>query len=322
MKSILIAILLIAIVFPLLVIATVVVRAALKPALNDEFRKEGLGNYVELSRGVVHYEFNSVDTTAPVVVMVHGISVPMVVWNKTVPALNRAGFSTLRMDLYGRGYSDRPKTAYSGDLYWEEITELMDSLNITSPVHLVGVSLGGALSAYIANRTPSRIKSVTLIDPAISYRSEEGVDYVMRRLRKGVKAISSMIQNGGKEKRRYRHTADFAPHIKRQFQFKGVEFSLLSMAIHGDSESFLKSFRGLAAKDIPVQIIWGEVDHVLPLALGQRLAGEFNRAPFHVIPAAGHTPHYEKPDTVNSMLIDFFREHGLNSKSTIEGVEL
>lgn len=295
---------------PAALLAIIFIRALSKPSLNDEYRKEGLGNYIELSRGVTHYEFNDMDTVGPVFVMIHGVTVPMIVWNNTVPALNESGISTLRLDLYGRGYSDRPKAKYNADLYVTQIRELLDSLGIDRPIHLAGVSMGGALAAFAANEMPERVASVTLIDPAVSYRKEEGKRYVWNRLKKGAKAIYAVRRNG-EMKRKH---ADFTPHIRRQFNFRGIEFSLLSMALFGDVENFVHAFRRLSEREIPVQIIWGEADKLLPIALGERLAKEFNDVPFHVIPGGGHTPQYGKAEKVNPILIDFVKQSGLQNQ--------
>lgn len=288
---------------PLLILLVIIVRASVKPVLDDVSRAEGVGQYIELTDGVTHYEFNEVDSSAPLVVMIHGVTVPMVVWNKTVPALNNAGVSTVRMDLLGRGYSDRPKKKYEAELYVKQIRELLDSLNITRPVHILGVSMGGAIAAHFATAFPKQVASVTLIDPAVSYRHEDGGAYVWNRLRKGVTALRSMKRNG-KKAVKMSHS-DFSSHIKKQFKYRGIEFTLLSMALYGDSEDFIYAYRDLAKLNIPLQIIWGDNDKILPLDLGIRLSREFDSVPLHIIAEGGHTPHYAKPSKVNPIIITF-----------------
>lgn len=61
----------------------------------------GLTEFAKLSDGTVAYELTGPES-GELVVLVHGVSGPMMVWDKTVPALNAAGFRTLRFDLYGR----------------------------------------------------------------------------------------------------------------------------------------------------------------------------------------------------------------------------
>lgn len=311
MKRALLRIVLTILIVHLVVLGTVIVRAFMKPPIDSEVRAKGSGSYTMLSRGMVHYEHNVVNPDGPTAVMIHGITVPMVVWNKTVPALNEAGINTLRMDLYGRGYSDRPKAKYGAQFYIQQVTELLDSLNISDPIDIIGISMGGAIATNVSHTHPERIRSVTLIAPAISYRSEEGPEYAWRRLGRGLKAILNLRKVEVQDERE--HLEDFRPHIREQLRYRGIEFTLLSMALYGKSEEFIFAFRELAKSDLPVQIIWGEKDHLLPLELGRRLASEFDSVPFHVIPEEGHTPQYENPTLVNPILVNF-----INSEYTEE----
>jgi len=85
-------------------------------------------SFIELDRGVVHYYLEGPDE-APLVVMIHGFSVPSYVWEPTAEFLNRNGYRTLRLDLYGRGYSDRPDTVYDITLFEDQLAGLIDVYN-------------------------------------------------------------------------------------------------------------------------------------------------------------------------------------------------
>ena len=60
---------------------------------------------------------------------VHGFSVPYYLWDPVVTALTGAGFQTLRYDLFGRGFSDRPNVSYNADLYDHQLTDLLNGLH-------------------------------------------------------------------------------------------------------------------------------------------------------------------------------------------------
>lgn len=296
----------------------VIVRAFFKPALNGFYRQKALGSFIDLSKGKVHYEFNDKGPDAPVALLLHGITVPMVVWDKTIPALNDAGISTLRFDYYGRGFSDRPKVAYKTELYRNQTLELLDSLGITKPVHIMGVSLGGAISVGITARHPDKIASATLVDPAVSWSHENSKEEKRAHLKKRFdKLIQALTKGRSEEREEKQHMAEFRPHIQEQFKYRGIEFSLLSMAIYGRLEEVLPSVRKVAQENsVPVSIIWGEEDKLLPISLGVKLSKEMPKADFHIIKGGGHTPHYEKPSVVNPLLVDFVKTHSANSTST------
>ena len=58
----------------------------------------------------------------------------------------------------------------------------------------------------------------------------------------------------------------------------------------------------LAAHSMPVQLIWGRDDHIIPAARATALAGPL---PVHILDAAGHLPHMEKAGEVNRLIARF-----------------
>jgi pimeloyl-ACP methyl ester carboxylesterase len=59
--------------------------------------------------------------------------------------------------------------------------------------------------------------------------------------------------------------------------------------------------------DLPVLLIWGRHDHTIPVSAIDMLREAIPQAEFHVIEEAGHIPHYERPEIVNPILIDFLK---------------
>ena len=53
---------------------------------------------------------------------------------------------------------------------------------------------------------------------------------------------------------------------------------------------------------MPVQVIWGRKDRIIPVAHAEALAA---RLPVHVVDAAGHLPHMEKTGEVNRLIERF-----------------
>jgi len=56
---------------------------------------------------------------------------------------------------------------------------------------------------------------------------------------------------------------------------------------------------------VPVQIVWGSEDNVLPLRVGKELAKRLPSANFTVVDSAGHVPHWERPDVFNRIVDQF-----------------
>jgi pimeloyl-ACP methyl ester carboxylesterase len=61
----------------------------------------------------------------------------------------------------------------------------------------------------------------------------------------------------------------------------------------------------LAPRDIPALVIWGEHDAYVPSSYAVRQREAFPSAEVHVLPASGHWPFADAPDTVQRLLVDF-----------------
>ena len=109
------------------------VRNPERLALDDETRREAPGKFVRLSDGVTHYTIDGPDS-GRVVVLAHGFSVPLYIWDSTATALASHGYRVVRYDTYGRGFSDRPNVVYDDKLYERQLGELLDSLQIAGKV--------------------------------------------------------------------------------------------------------------------------------------------------------------------------------------------
>ena len=69
-----------------------------------------------------------------------------------------------------------------------------------------------------------------------------------------------------------------------------------------------EAMQALAALDIPALVIWGEHDRYLPASYAARQREAFPSADIHVLPASGHWPHADAPDTVERLLVEFIAQ--------------
>jgi pimeloyl-ACP methyl ester carboxylesterase len=60
-----------------------------------------------------------------------------------------------------------------------------------------------------------------------------------------------------------------------------------------------------APRDLPALVIWGEHDAYLPSSYAARQREAFPSADVHVLPASGHWPFVDAPETVERLLVEF-----------------
>jgi len=280
--------------------------------LNDETRKTAGGSFIPLSGGITHYEIGG-NEAGDVVVLVHGFSVPYFIYGPTFDFLTRSGFRVLRYDLFGRGFSDRPDTRYNIDLFVKQLSDLLDAFRVSRPVNLVGLSMGGPITATFTARHPEQVKSLTLIDPAGAR------PIALTPLLKAVKipfiaeAILSLM---GGEPIVERNAKDFfdpnlVEHFKAQYrvqmQHKGFLRAILSTIRNGMLDSFLDIYRQIGKMEKSVLLFWGRDDKTVPFENSVDLCAAIPNVEFHIIQKCGHIPHYEKPDEFNPILLEFLK---------------
>lgn len=277
--------------------------------ITPEERDRLPGEFIELSDGVTHYELGG-PKNGPVVVMVHGFAVPMFILDATYQALIQAGFRVLLYDLFGRGFSDRPFVKYDRDLFIRQLVDLLESLQITQVVSLLGLSMGGIISAAFADEYPGRVDTLVLVDPAgfplrfsplIKLFALPGLGEILfslvgeGNLENGI--LGSMYDPD--------HIREFKQRLKSQMRYKGYKRALLSTVRAGFIDRGNATYRRIGRSDLPVLLIWGEEDTTVPFKHSHTLVKLIPQVEFHPIPGAGHIPHYEKPEIVNPILIDF-----------------
>lgn len=291
------------------------VLAALPPLLrNSEWRPldataraAAPGAHVQLGEGSVHYQLAG-PADGPPVLLVHGFSVPSYIYDPTFSALAAAGHRVIRFDLYGRGSSDRPRGAYDIARYTRQVDELLDALAIEGPVDLVGLSMGGVITASYAAEHPARVRRLVLIDPMASAR-EIGLlrwpllgEYLFR-----VAVLPGMAAGQASDFVHPERFPDWSERYRPQMRYFGFGRAILSTLREVATRDPLAAYRAVGAQQRPVLLVWGEQDQTVPFALSGPVREALGAHRFLAVADAGHLPHLERPDVVEPALLEFLR---------------
>lgn len=268
-------------------------------------------SFVELSDGVTHYRVRG-PVGGPTVVLVHGLTSPDFIWEDQVDALAGAGFRVMSYDLYGRGLSDRPTVDYDGSLFVRQLDELIEHRDGSGSVHLVGLSMGGAVSALYAARHSNRVDRLTLMAPG---GLREGVPWILRLLTAPLvgeclftAAAKHLLLRVSVPRMTTRsdRVEELRAVYREQFRYRGYVRALLSTLRHGPLFGLPEAFRR-AGRERPVLALWGEEDRIVPPGHAGRLREAIPRLELTLVPGAGHTVNFDRPARVNERLIRFLR---------------
>ena len=280
-------------------------------SLDDAARREAHGHFVHLPDGMTHYEVAGPDS-GRVVVLAAGFSVPAYIWDSLSLRLADSGFRVVRYDYYGRGWSDRPRARYDQELFVRQLGGLLDSLGISGPVDLAGLSFGGAIVSSFADRYPDRVRSLIYVDPVFNtgrqLRREESSPWawsVYMVLRGGSDGLANAQRLDFLHPDRF---PDWPDRFRVQQAFKGTREALrrtrASIALAPHQRELLHR---LGAHPRPVLVVWGRQDRVAPFAGRRELLDAMPRAVLVPVDSAAHLPHMEQPDTVVAAVVRFLR---------------
>ncbi len=281
--------------------------------LNDDVRKELGLKFMKLTDGTVHYDVSGPER-GEVVVLVHGNAAPYFSWDRNMKALTGAGFRVVRYDLYGFGYSDRPDTVYSRELYDRQLSEVLTKLNIKGPVNLVGTSQGGSIAVNFAAKHPERVKRLALLSPFINVLPMKAViglikvpgvgDYIGRvaldriniNYPKKVFADVSAIPT------------EYTEKYREQLSYRGFKRARLSN-LRGDTlADFTPRYVAVGGSKTPVLLTWGTADIVIMADSIANIRKAMPNLEYHEIAGGGHLVHYESPEKVNGTLLRFLKK--------------
>jgi pimeloyl-ACP methyl ester carboxylesterase len=288
---------------------TYVVRNPERRTLDAAERTAARGAFVELFDGVTHYEVAGPDTGQRVV-LVHGFSVPSYIWDSTFTALAAQGFRVARYDLFGRGWSDRPRRDYSLDLTDLQLEELLDTLGWSGPVDLVGLSFGGAVVAAYTGRRPDRVRSMTLVDPVASTGSPLPTMFRLPVLGGAlwqVLAVPRMADGQATDFVDPSRFPDWAERYRVQQRYRGFGRALRSTLLQRESVRIDTLYARIGALGKRSLLIWGTEDSTVAITYADSVRQAIPQIEFHAIEGAGHLPHMEKAAEVNPILVAFLR---------------
>lgn len=290
------------------------------PPLENTVPAESLtdedSRFIEVNGINVHYKIYG--QGEPVFILLHGFGASLFSWHEVTTPLTQYA-TVITYDRPAFGLTERPlewegESPYSQDSQVELVVGLMDAFNVEQAI-LVGNSAGGTIAMLTALKYPQRVQSLILVDPAV---------YAGGGAPAWIRPLLGTPQ--------MRH---LGPLIARQIQSRGVEF--IKTAWHDPSkvtpeilEGYQKPLRvanwdkalweltiasreskladRLTEFNMPVLVITGDDDRIVPTEQSVRLAGEIPNADLVIIKQCGHLPHEEQPDEFMQAVTNFISE--------------
>jgi len=238
----------------------------------------------------------------PPIVFIHGFGGDLNNWqfNQEALAENRA---TYAVDLPGHGGSSKDLSSGHVNVgaLARAVVDFLDAKNV-GKAHLVGHSLGGAVALDLALNHADRVASATLVcsaglGPEINMAYIDG--FMQAKRRKQLEPVLAMLVADPDMVSR-----EMIEDVLKFKRLDGVEAALnriIDDSFAGGRQALELTSR-LGELTVPVQVIWGRQDQIIPASHAEGLPAT---VPVHVFDDAGHMVHMEKAAEVNDLVKRF-----------------
>jgi non-heme chloroperoxidase len=253
------------------------------------------------------------------VVLIHGYPLSGRGWDKQVPALLEAGYRVITYDRRGFGRSSQPASGYDYDTFAADLSVLLEHLDLRDAV-LAGHSMGtGEVTRYLGRYGSERVAKGVLVAPIPPYLLQAGdnPDGVPQALFDGfaqaARADTPAWMKGFLDNfynmdtpRTLRGTLVSDQAFQASWNLAVTASATAAVACIG---TWTTDFRDdLPRIDVPVLVIQGDADQVLPLdKTGQRLPGLIKDVQLAVVKGGPHAIPWTHADQVNTALLNFLR---------------
>lgn len=293
-------------------------RAPMDDAARAELTRSGEADrFVKLGAGVMHVRVQG-PADGPVVLLVHGASTGGFAFQRWIKPLADAGFRVIVPDLFGFGFSDRPAATHDKAFLVNQLNDLLQALDVTGPIQIVGTSMGGAIVTDFVADNPARIRSVTLIAPAGLGQLKAAQTLTVRLLMSPVigdwlvrvwgaqTLVKGVVAPGGGEAAGVEGIAEW---MTRQASYRGFAETQLDIFRNYDLQNRLEAYDAVGRSGLPVLAVWGTTDTTVPFALSEELTRRVPQT--RLVPVEGQ-PHglpMRKPQETVAIVLPYLQEH-------------
>lgn len=241
--------------------------------------------------------------TGQPVVLVHGFPLDHRIWLNQLEGLSDR-FRVIAVDLKGFGQSQSAE-AFSIDSMADDLAEFLSQINAT-PCVVAGLSMGGYVAFSLAVRHPELLKGLIIV-----CSKAEGDARAAKEARQ---TMADLATTGGAKpvadqmlpRMFCQKTYDARPELAVRLReiMESCPPATIANACFAMRDRINRT-PDLPGLEMPVMIVLGQEDVLIPQALGLKMARSCQRGKLAMIPNAGHMAPMEEPAAVNQAIADW-----------------
>jgi len=249
-----------------------------------------------------------VDGDGQTVMLIHGHTLDLRIWDDLVPSIVATGCRVIRYDLRGHGRSDRPEKDYRTSDHAADAFAVLDEVGVDRAA-VIGYSIGGGIALEMALSMPARISRLGLLSPVLPDRPFESEFFDNLRI------VARTIRTDGLEAAMLGPWAG-SPLWESSLAKPGVADRLRTIVRDFPGAEYLASQRDQPERDWTVPERLGEISQPTTVLVGElempgfltwadEISKGIPRATLEVLDDLGHLHLIEDPARVAQLLTQF-----------------
>lgn len=259
---------------------------------------------LSVMRSLLHYQVHILEEDANWIIFIHGAGGSIATWKHQINDLKHT-FNILAIDLRDHGTSkDIQPTypSYNFDIVVEDVKKVLDERSITR-AHFVTLSFGSVLMQAIYDRHSSLVQSMVLIGGIFNANWMIKVFVHSARLLNKLLPYSYMYRVFSYLLMPKKNHQVARKVYQRQARKLAQKEYVKWLGLYSEFFYLLKSFHG-QKMNTSTLIIMGEEDYLF-LPSAKHFVMNHPETTLKLIQDAGHICNIEKPNEVNTVILDF-----------------
>ena len=241
------------------------------------------------------------------VFLIHGFQSNKDIWSRFAGQLTNQ-YHVIAIDLPAHGDSTiLMDKRYTIPEQARLVAAIMDKLQLTQPVHVMGQSMGGAIAFHLAANAPGHVKTLVLMNAAgVIAPQPSGL---MRELAKGKNPL--IVRNKDDYEAMLAFTMSDAPYIPSpmisELTREAIGREAIATKIFADLDPKFspKAEEILARVKVPVLVLWGDEDKVVDVSSTEVFKKWLPRSEVVIMKGVGHAPQLERTKETAQIYRDF-----------------
>ncbi|WP_069657843.1 alpha/beta fold hydrolase [Arcticibacter eurypsychrophilus] len=266
-----------------------------------------INKQMEINGLQVQYRIKESSRKDVTLIFIHGFPFDLTIWGNQLEILPE-NVQGIAYDIRGFGGSESGHCFFSIDLFAADLNNLIKTLSLKNVV-LCGVSMGGYIALRTLQRSSENIVGLILCDTnALADTNEAKLKRFasIEQITHGAKKefAEGFLKNifSDKTAQTNQDTVDHITNLVYNTKDFTICSAQLALASRTDSTSFL------CQVEIPVLVMRGAEDVLMPREQAEMLHHQLNNSRIVNIANAGHLPNVENPTAFNVEMMDFLSQ--------------